>query len=131
MLEHLGALPAMPRVASMDLGVNNLVTVAYSTGHKAAVHDGGRLEDSLLVFGDKIAKRISSITPARAKELQGKKDALQKEDKRLEKSEHIELNTILKEIYADSEYRSLVAKKERWVKDYLHIVGQLLNIKTT
>ena len=81
---------------------------------------------TLKVFGDKIAKRISSITPARAKELQGKKDALQKECKRLDLPENIELNTILKELYADSEYRTLVEKKERWVKDYLHKTSHAL-----
>jgi putative transposase len=137
LLDYLHSLSSakMPRIASMDLGVNNLVTVAYSAGYKAAVHDGGRFEDAIKVFTDKIAKRIALITPARAKELQGRKDALQKEGKRLDMPEYIELNTILKELYADSEYRTLVAKKERWVKDYLHktshaLVQQALERKT-
>lgn len=137
LLDYLRAIPThlIPRIASMDMGVNNLVTVAYSTGHKAAVHDGGRFEDAIKVFSDNIAVRISSITPERAKELQGKKDTLQKEGKRLDLPEHIELNTILKEIYADPEYRTLVAKKERWIKDYLHktshaLVQQALERKT-
>lgn len=128
LLDYLRSLPKdkIPRIASMDLGVNNLVTVAYGTGDKAAVHDGGRFEDAIKVFTDKIAVRISNITPARAKELQRKKDALQNEGKRLDMPEYIELNTILKELYADPEYRTLVAKKERWIKDYLHKTSKAL-----
>lgn len=125
---HLAAIPhaSLPRIASMDLGVNNLVSVAYSTGHKAAVHTGGRFEAVLKDFTDRIDARISRITPERAKELQGKKNALCKDDKRLEKAEHVELNTLLKEVYEDSEYRRLVGLKKRWIHDFLHKISRAL-----
>ena len=128
LLEHLNTFTEnrLPCIAGMDLGVNNLVTVAYSTGHKAAVHDGGRFEANLTEFGKLIDARISLITPERAKELQGKKSALHKDNQRLEKAEHIELNTILKDVYEDVEYRRLVAKKKRWISDYLHKTSRAL-----
>jgi putative transposase len=122
LLQHLQAIQieCLPRVASMDLGVNNLVTVAYSTGRKAAVHDGGRFEAVLTQMGQQIDARISAITPDRAKELQGKKNALSKDNQQLAKAEHIELNSLLKTVYEDAEYRRLMAKKNRWISDYLH-----------
>ena len=44
----------------MDLGVNNLVTVAYSVGYKAAVHDGGRFEDALNAYSSDRGQRFHS-----------------------------------------------------------------------
>ena len=122
LLAHLGGLPAtaLPRIAGMDMGKSNLVAVAYSTGRKAAVHTGGRFNANMQIFTDRIAARVSFLTPERAKLLQAKKLALQKTGEKLGFAEEIELRTLLKALYEDDEYRRLVGRKERWVKDFLH-----------
>ena len=60
------------------------------------------------------------MTPQRANDLQAKKDAIQKKGEKLSVAEDIELRTLLKVVYADPEYRRLVAKRQRWSEDYLH-----------
>jgi len=125
LLDHLKALSsaALPSIAGMDLGKTNMLTVAYSTGNKAAVHTGGRFNAKLAIFTDLIADRVSTITPARARELQAKKEALGLADKKLDRNEEIELRALLRDVYADLEYRRLTGKKERWIKDYLHKIS--------
>jgi len=122
LLDHLKGLSAnaLPSIAGMDLGKTNMATVAYSTGNKAAVHTGGRFNAKLAIFTELIADRVSFLTPARAKELQAQKEALRLAEKKLDRGEEIEFRKLLSDVYADPEYRRLTAKKERWVKDFLH-----------
>jgi len=122
LLSHLKALSAdaLPRIAGMDLGKTNMATVAYSTGNKAVVHTGGRFNAKMEIFIDLIADRVSTITPERVRELQAKKETLRQSETKLDRGEEIELRTLLRDVYADPEYRRLTGKKERWVKDFLH-----------
>ena len=113
-------MTVLPRIAAMDLGKTNLVAVAYTTGRRAVVHTGGRFIANVEAFTDRIAERISAITPERVRELQAKKLALGKDKERLPRAEEIELRTLLRAVYEDVEYRRLMAKKARWVNDYLH-----------
>ena len=116
----------LPNIAGIDLGKTNMATVAYSTGHKAVVHTGGRFIAVTEEMLAKIGKRVSEITPDRAKELQAKKLELQKDKKHLEKTEEIGLRTLLKSLYADERYKRLVRYKENWIKDYLHKLSSQL-----
>jgi putative transposase len=110
----------LPRIAAADLGANNLATIAFSTGHKAHVHSSGRFEAVVGAFNDQLEKFVSKHTPPRARELQDKKNALQKTNEKLSKAEHIELNTLLKVIYTHTEYRKIADKRQRWISDFLH-----------
>jgi putative transposase len=125
LLEYFGKMPkeALPRIASVDLGVNNLATIAYTTGHKGVVHTGGRFNANIEESTDLIAARISQITPERVKELQAKKNALREKGEKLDKAEEIELRTLLKALYEDEEYRRLTGKKNRWTMDFLHKIS--------
>lgn len=128
LLAHLKRMTILPRIAGIDLGVGNLASVAYSTGHRSVVHVGGRFVANVEAFTKDIAARVSRVTPARAVELQTKKTALakatnvalEKDKERLSLAEEIELRTLLRAVYEDAEYRRLTAKKARWVSDYLH-----------
>lgn len=122
LLNHLKNLPfdQLPRISAIDLGINNLAAVAYSTGHKAEVHSGGRFDAVLGKMNDAIDQFISSKSTPRAKELQGKKNALKTNNERLPKEEHHELNALLKAAYAEPGYQALAEKKQHWTDNYLH-----------
>lgn len=122
MADFLKDLPfdALPRIAAMDMGLNNLVSMALSTGHKATVVDGSRYDAAMGVFNAKIDAIKSKLTPERVKELQKKQDTLKKKDERLSKSESIELKMLLKELYAHPDYRCLIDEQSRWKSDFLH-----------
>jgi putative transposase len=125
LLAHLDdmAPETMPRVAAADLGRKNLATVAYSWGPKADVHTGGRFTANMEELVGLIAKRVSSITPVRANELQARKTELRKAGQKLPCNEEMELRTLLKAVYQDPEYRRLMDKKNRWSDDFLHKVS--------
>ena len=122
LLEFLKNTPVdeMPRIAAADLGVNNLVTVAFSTGHKAHIYSSGRFESVLCDFNEQLDNLVSKRTPLRARQLQGKKNALLAKNEKLSKAEHLELNGLLKIVYAHPTYRKLLGKKNRWISDFLH-----------
>jgi IS605 OrfB family transposase len=100
-----------------------MAAVAYSFGPKANIHTGGRFTANMEDMVERIGKHVSSITPARANALQGKKLALQKLGEKLPRNEEMELRSLLKEVYRDPEYRRLMEKKGRWSDDYLHKVS--------
>jgi IS605 OrfB family transposase len=121
-VHYLKDLPAkgLPRFAAIDLGTNNIATVAYSTGHQAAVHTGGHFDAVMATMNEAIDRFVSENTPQRARELQGKKNALQKEKQTLSKAEHRELGLLLKPIYQDPRYQELIARRDVWKEQYLH-----------
>ena len=120
--DHLKHIPMaqMPRVAAIDLGLTNLASIAFNTGHKAMVTSGGRFDAFLADFNDRLDAMVSRLTPEPARVLQGKKKALQEQDQKLPKSEEMALRKALKAVYADPAYRALVEAKQRWTKDFLH-----------
>jgi putative transposase len=122
MLKHLKDMPleAMPRIASIDLGVSNLAAVAYSTGHKAEVHSGGRFDAVVGPQRAALAKLVSDKSTPRAKELQSLKNALKEKDELLSKADHWELNSLLKAVYAEPAYLTRSAKNSAWTNNYLH-----------
>ncbi|MBC7414073.1 MAG: IS200/IS605 family element transposase accessory protein TnpB [Herminiimonas sp.] len=121
-VNYLKDLPAkvLPRFAAIDLGTNNIATVAYSTGHQAAVHTGGHFDAVMATMNEVIDRFVSENTPLRARELQGKKNALRKEKHTLTKAEHRELGALLKPIYEEPRYQDLTARREVWKEQYLH-----------
>jgi hypothetical protein len=65
------------RAAGIDVGENNLCSVAFSNGKKGLVHLGKRYEHKLKFFDDRIDRRISALTTDRVEELQRlKSDAM-------------------------------------------------------
>jgi putative transposase len=125
LFNRLTSLPAteMPRCCGIDPGVKNIASVAYSTGHHAEVHTGGRFEKIVSAFTDKIGALVSASTPPRAKELQAKKLILQKQKQKLPMDEHIELNTLLKPMYASQAYLTLIERKKNWTETFLHTLS--------
>ena len=110
----------LPRIASMDLGVSNLVAVAYSTGDRGDVHSGAPYEVVLERMNDAVDAFVSSQTPPQARELQAKQNDLSKHDKTLSPAEHCELSMLLKAIYTHPAYRRLTEKRATWQDNYLH-----------
>ena len=110
----------LPRIAGIDLGVNNLATLAFSTGNKACVFSGGRFDKVIAWHNERLDSYVSRNTTPRARELQGKKKALEEKGEQLEQTEFRELKKLLKAIYNTPEYRKLREARENWVKDFLH-----------
>jgi putative transposase len=119
---HLRGLPKdrLPRIAGIDLGLTNIATVGYSTGDRAMVHSGRRFVAVVEKKTQQIAHLVSTLTTDRIKELQAKKETLRETKQRLSKAEAMELRKGLAAIYRDDGYWSLMGKKGRWTRDYLH-----------
>ncbi len=119
---HLRGLPKadLPRIAGIDLGLTNIATVGFSTGDRAMVHSGRRFVSVVEKKTQQIAHLVSTLTTDRVKDLQAKKETLKAQGDRLPKAEETELRKGLALIYRDDRYRSLMEKKGRWTRDYLH-----------
>jgi len=123
-LEHFKAASAerMPRVAGADLGVNNLLTLSWSNNARAQVHIGGRYEQALQNYTQRLAARQSLLTSDRCRELQAKQQALREAvaGQKLSRAEAIELRTLTQAIFQDDEMVRLTAKRTRWTNGCLH-----------
>lgn len=113
LLQYLAELPQnkLPFICGLDLGVTNLAA-AFSTGHKAEVHAGGRFNAVVGDFNDEIDAFIAANSTARAKALQSKKNTLKLSNDKLSIEEHRELNGLLGVVYAHPKYLKLITDKK-------------------
>lgn len=107
-------------IAGGDLGSNNLITLAFSTGAAGAVHSGKDFNAKIGSFNDRVDALIAQHSTPRAKELQAKKNALIKLGQKLEKAEERGLRTLLKQVYALPEYQRLMKNRQGYIDNYLH-----------
>ena len=123
--QYLEQLPmaALPSICGLDLGVTNLAAAAFSTGHKAEVHTGGRFHVVVGDFNDQIDAFVAANSTARAKELQGKKNTLKLTKERLSLEEHRELNGLLGVVYAHPKYLKLITDRKNWLQSFLHTLS--------
>ena len=120
LLARLRALPAaqMPRTAGADLGVNNLITLAYATGQRAMVLSNDRIEKKIALFDANIDHRKSELTSPELRALQ-----VRHQSKQLSKAELIAFKKGLAALYNDAKLRSLKQDRTRWLADALHKVS--------
>jgi len=122
LLNHLKELPAdqLPNICGIDLGIKNVGTLSYSTGHKAEVHSGAVINKTLGRLNYKIDSFLSSQASPRAKELQAKQAELAKKAERLTTEEHNELKKLQAAVYGHDTYQRLSNYKRQWLQNYLH-----------
>jgi putative transposase len=120
LLKKLGAIPVaeLPRMAGMDLGVNNLLAIAYSHGKRSMVLSNARIEKRLQHFDRLLDQRKSALTTPELRRLQAKR-----EKESLTPGELTALKTGLKAIYADADYIRLTGQRSTWLSDVLHKVS--------
>lgn len=110
------------RMCGIDMGMNNLMTCAFSTGHKALVFSGERYSNKMELFQRKIDAFISENTTDRHKELQ-EKFFMKDEDGKLiplPPNESIELSQLKADIFDKHELQQLYTDMRNWKNDHLH-----------
>jgi putative transposase len=123
----------LPRIASGDMGVNNIITMAYSTGLPGYVISNRRIENKVRRFDQKIdtlRAQLMAGMPDDWKALlerQKKKEKLTPDEQKAVREGKQAINT-------DPQLQALYAAKERWLNDALHkisagIVKELVNHK--
>ncbi|WP_454737263.1 IS200/IS605 family accessory protein TnpB-related protein [Cupriavidus necator] len=106
--------------AAGDRGLNNTLTLAFSTGHNAEVISGGRLDLILGRLDAEIDALKATLTTPEVRALQARKEALELAGETLSRRERIDLATGLKAIYTNPAYQTLRARRQRWLDDYFH-----------
>lgn len=111
----------LPRMASGDMGTNNIITIGYSTGHPGMVVSNRRIEHKLRVVDEKIDALRAALVNENPKlkallDRQLKKDKLTAEEKQAIREGMRAVNT-------HPQMKALYAAKDRWLSDALHKIS--------
>ena len=122
---YLANLPTASNIfAGADLGLNNIISIAFGNGADGVVVSNSRIEDKINLFDAKIDKLKAELTTDRQKELQAKLEQAKKEKTKLSRAEFIELRSLQKAIYANKKYRELLNSRSDWINNVLHDVSK-------
>lgn len=110
----------LPRLAGMDFGLNNVVALGYSTGHKADVVAGKLLEKTLDRCYARIAAFQAEHSTPRMQELQTLKNEARAKNTAFSTALAIELNGLLRSMYSQPRYARLQAELQNCVLNALH-----------
>ena len=121
-LREMARLQPTIKAMGLDLGMNNVVTMAFTNGGKSLVVTGKQFLKNIAKLDLQMDKRKSALTTANVKELQDKKE----QGTKLERKEILELNVFTKSIYADAQYSTLLARKNNITEDFLHKLSKAI-----
>ena len=121
-LREMARLQPTIKAMGLDMGMNNVVTMAFTNGDKSLVVTGKQFLKDIAKLDLLMDKRKSALTTAKVKELQNKKN----EGTKLEHKEIIELNAFAKTMYADAQYKLLLARKNNITEDFLHKLSKAI-----
>ena len=122
---YLNNLPTATNIiAGADLGLNNIISIAFGNGSDGVVVSNSRIEDKINLFDTKIDKLKAELTTERQKELQAKLEQAKKDNTKLSRAEIIELRTLQKAIYSNKKYRELMDNRFDWINNVLHDVSK-------
>ena len=121
-LREMARLQPSIKAMGLDMGMNNVVTMAFTNGDKSLVVTGKQFLKDMAKLDLLLDKRKSTLTSAKIKELQDKKE----QGTKLEHKEIIELNAFTKTIYADAQYSMLLARKNNITEDFLHKLSKAI-----
>ena len=121
---YLENLPNTDKIAGADLGLNNIISIAFGNGADGVVVSNSRIENKVNLFDAKIDKLKSELTTNRQKELQALQEQAKKDKTKLSRAEFIELRTLQKAIYNNKEYRELINHRSDWISNVLHDVSK-------
>jgi len=110
---------AMPRSAALDVGLNNLATVIFSTGREAIVVSNTRIEAKLGVFDAKIDARTSALILAAPAVIAAL--ALRRaQGERLDDSSFALLRQFDRGVQGDFCLQKMREDRAQWLHDALH-----------
>ena len=121
-LREMARLQTTTKAMGLDLGMNNVVTMAFTNGDKSLVVTGKQFLKGIAKLDLLMDKRKSALTTAKVKSLQEKTE----KGTKLEHKEIIELNAFTKTVYADAKYRLLLARKNNITEDFLHKLSKAI-----
>ena len=110
-------------VAGIDVGENNIATVAFSTGHRAMVHSGERPNAIVGKYHALLDALKAKLASPRMKELQWLKTELEEQGERLDKASAIELRKEQGKVFADPLHRRLLSRLDRIKSDFEHKIS--------
>ena len=108
------------KVAGIDVGENNIATVAFSTGHRAMVHSGERPNAIVEKYNALLDALKAKLASPRMKELQRLKAELEEKGERLDKPSAIELRKEQGCVFRDPLHRALLSRLDRIRSDLEH-----------
>ena len=103
------------RMAGIDVGENNLLSVSFSTGDRGLVYEAKRFMDKMQKFDAKLDARLSDLATPRMRELQAKPDRT--------KAETIGLRKAQKAIFEDDAYQDILRLKQNVKSDFEHKIA--------
>ena len=121
-LREMARLQPTIKAMGLDLGMNNVVTMAFTNGDKPLVVTGKKFLKDIAKLDLLLDKRKSELTSAKVKELQNKKE----QGHKLEHKEIIELNAFTKTMYADAQHKLLLNRKNNITEDFLHKLSKAI-----
>ena len=121
---YLENLPNTDKIAGADLGLNNIISIAFGNGADGVVVSNSRIENKVNIFDAKLDKLKSELTTNRQKELQALQEQAKKDKTKLSRADFIELRTLQKAIYNNKEYRELINHRSDWISNVLHDVSK-------
>ena len=121
---YLDNFPKTNSIAGADLGLNNIISIAFGNGADGVVVSNSRIENKINLFDTKIDKLKATLTTDRQKQLQALQDQAKKDNTKLSRAEFIELRTLQKNIYNNKEYRELLNNRSDWIANVLHDVSK-------
>lgn len=122
-LSSLGNDHQCLRIAGIDFGQTNIAAVGFSTGHRAVVHSGERLNEIVDRYHKLMDKRRAACATPRMKELQRLQQELSEKGEKLGKALRIELRQEQKRGFSDREYRALSTRLNRIKSDFEHKIS--------
>ena len=121
---YLDNLPNTNSIAGADLGLNNIISIAFGNGADGVVVSNSRIENKINFFDAKIDKLKAELTTDKQKELQSLQEQAKRDNIKLSRAEFIELRTLQKNIYNDKEFRKLLENRSDWIANVLHDVSK-------
>ena len=127
LLSELG-LHQMPVSAGIDMGLTNLMTVAYTNGQKSKVISHRKYEHRVQKFDRQIDERQAKLTGPRMAELQQlqAKEVQEREfgpvplSRRLSHAQFDELRRLQEAVQKDAHLLQIRKDREQWIADALH-----------
>ena len=121
-LKEMARLQPTIKAMGLDMGMNNVVTMAFTNGDKSLVVTGKQFLKDMAKLDLLMDKRKSTLASTKVKELQNKKE----QGIKLEHNEIIELNVFTKAMYTDAKYSMLLARKNNITEDFLHKLSKAI-----
>ena len=114
------------KFSSIDLGINNFLSLTFSEGSGHKIISNKRLEDKNNHFNKLYDQRLSELIIQELKELQAKETT-----EKLSRNESIRKKQLYKVVYSGPKLKKIISDRDNWFKDALNkIASGIIKILT-